>query len=223
MVIGRSVRRLCIRRSAYSCPNIRQHTQVDWTLFHGADNKGTDNAYKRPCINGINSYPPSATCMCQWIGSALVQIMVCRLFGAKLLSKLMLGYCQLDPLEQTIVTFLIKIQNFSFTNMNLKKSSEKWRPFCPSRDDLMTVTFNKFTNISPLIAEKAQFVISDTANQFCDEWEIGLLFLRLGPISGRLHMHLKPNVVLNLSFLEGTGSYSSKGCHVGHVFLLCKV
>ena len=32
----------------------------------------------------------------QWIGSALVQIMTCRLFGAKPLSKPMLGYCQLD-------------------------------------------------------------------------------------------------------------------------------
>ena len=30
-------------------------------------------------------------------GSALVQIMACRLFGAKPLSKPMLGYCQLDP------------------------------------------------------------------------------------------------------------------------------
>ena len=32
---------------------------------------------------GINSSPPSATCMWQWIASALVQIMACRLFGAK--------------------------------------------------------------------------------------------------------------------------------------------
>ena len=34
--------------------------------------------------------------MRQWIGSALVQIMACRLFGTKQLSKPMLGYCQLD-------------------------------------------------------------------------------------------------------------------------------
>ena len=31
-----------------------------------------------------------------WMGSALVQIMACRLFGAKPLSKPMLGYCQLE-------------------------------------------------------------------------------------------------------------------------------
>ena len=39
-----------------------------------------------------NSSPPSAAYRCQWTGSALVQIMACRLFGAKPLSKPMLGY-----------------------------------------------------------------------------------------------------------------------------------
>ena len=45
----------------------------------------------------INSSPPSAAYMRQWIGSALVQIMACRPFGAKPLSKQMLDYYQLDP------------------------------------------------------------------------------------------------------------------------------
>ena len=44
----------------------------------------------------FNSSPPSAAYMCQWIGSTLVQIMACRLFGAKPLSKPMMVYCQLD-------------------------------------------------------------------------------------------------------------------------------
>ena len=35
----------------------------------------------------FNSSPPSATYMRQWLGSELVQIMACRLFGAKPLSK----------------------------------------------------------------------------------------------------------------------------------------
>ena len=43
--------------------------------------------------------------MRQWIGSALVQIMACGLFGAKPLPKPMLGYCQLDPQEQISVKF----------------------------------------------------------------------------------------------------------------------
>ena len=49
----------------------------------------------------FNSSPPSATFMCQWIGSALVQIMACCLFGAKPLFKPTLGYCQLDHKGQT--------------------------------------------------------------------------------------------------------------------------
>ena len=43
---------------------------------------------------------PLSPHICQWIGWALVQIMACRLFGTKLLSKPMLGYYQLDPYEQ---------------------------------------------------------------------------------------------------------------------------
>ena len=45
----------------------------------------------------INSSPPSAAYMRQWNGSAFVQIMACRLIGAKPLSKPMMGYCQLGP------------------------------------------------------------------------------------------------------------------------------
>ena len=45
----------------------------------------------------INLYPPSAAYMRQWIGSALFQIMACRLFGEKPLPKPMLGYCELYP------------------------------------------------------------------------------------------------------------------------------
>ena len=53
----------------------------------------------------INSSPPSVANMCEWIESALVQIMARRLFGAKLLSKPMLGHCRLDPPEQTSLQF----------------------------------------------------------------------------------------------------------------------
>ena len=46
--------------------------------------------------NYVDSSAPSAAFMLQWIGSTLVQIMGCRLFGAKLLSNPVLYYCQLD-------------------------------------------------------------------------------------------------------------------------------
>ena len=45
-----------------------------------------------PSMPVRNSYLPSAACMHQWIGSALVQIMACRLDGARQLSELMLTY-----------------------------------------------------------------------------------------------------------------------------------
>ena len=77
------------------------------------------------------THPPSAAYMRQCIGSALLQIMAYYIFGAKPFSKPMLGYCQLDPQEQTSGEILIKIQNFSFTKMHLKISYAKWRPFCP--------------------------------------------------------------------------------------------
>ena len=41
----------------------------------------------------LTHLPPSATYMSQWMTSALVQIMACRLFSAKPLSKPMLTYC----------------------------------------------------------------------------------------------------------------------------------
>ena len=53
----------------------------------------------------FNASLPSVAYMSQWIGSALVQIMACRLFGAKPLSKPLSGYRQLDPKEQTSVKF----------------------------------------------------------------------------------------------------------------------
>ena len=50
-------------------------------------------------IDVFDSSPPSAAYLRQWIRSGLVQIMACRLFGAKSLSKPAVGYCQLDPEE----------------------------------------------------------------------------------------------------------------------------
>ena len=67
----------------------------------------------------INSSPTSAAYMRRWTGSALVQKMACRIFGAEPLSEPMLGFCQLDTKEQ----------NFSFTKMHVKISSAKWGQF----------------------------------------------------------------------------------------------
>ena len=55
----------------------------------------------------------------QWIRSALVKIMACHLFGAKSLSKPML--LLIRPLGTNFNETLIKIQNFSFMKMHLKR------------------------------------------------------------------------------------------------------
>ena len=58
--------------------------------------------------------------MRQRIGLPLVQIMACRLFGAKPLSKPMLGYCQLDSWEQTSVKFESENKTFHSWNCTWK-------------------------------------------------------------------------------------------------------
>ena len=76
--------------------------------------------------------------MRQWTGSALIPITACRLFGAKPLSKPILGYCQLDiQLTTNFRISLMKIQNFSFTKMRLKIYSVKWQTFCPWGNELI--------------------------------------------------------------------------------------
>ena len=69
------------------------------------------------------SYPPSAAYMCQWIGSSLVQVMACRLLGAKPLPEPMLPYCQLNSWEQISVKF--EPEFYHFQKMHLKMWSPK--------------------------------------------------------------------------------------------------
>ena len=56
--------------------------------------------------------------MRQWAGLALVQVMACRLFGAKPLPEPMLAYCQYDSWEQMSVNsnqnYIIFIQENVF-------------------------------------------------------------------------------------------------------------
>ena len=75
--------------------------------------------------------------MRQWIRSALVQIMACRLLGAKPLSKPMLCNYQLDLQEQTSMKFESKIKLFHSRKCIWKCRLSKWQPFCPGGDELM--------------------------------------------------------------------------------------
>ena len=56
--------------------------------------------------------------------------MGCRLFGVKLLSEPMLGYCQLDHWEQTPVRLYSECKTFHLKKIHLKMLSGKYRPFC---------------------------------------------------------------------------------------------
>ena len=48
----------------------------------------------------LDSTLPSASYMRRWTGSALVQVMAYRLFGAEPLPEPMLVFCQSDPWKQ---------------------------------------------------------------------------------------------------------------------------
>ena len=87
-------------------------------IFYGRLNKSSvwhNNSIPMPC-GGVNSAPTSAAYMRQWIGSTLIQIIACCLFGTKPLSKPMLGYCQLDSSEQTSVNFQSRYKLFIHEN-----------------------------------------------------------------------------------------------------------
>ena len=109
----------------------------------------------------FNSSPPSATYIRQWIGSTLVQIMACCcLFGAKPLSEsilvmpnnhgykaVVLGYCQLDPWEQTSVKFQSNYKTFHsrkciwkhclWEGAILFRGDElRWQPYLPGDNEL---------------------------------------------------------------------------------------
>ena len=71
-------------------------------------------------IQKVNSCSPSAAYMSRWTGLALVQVMACRLFGAKPLPEPMLSYCHMDPLVTNLCEIRIKIQNLSFTKCTSK-------------------------------------------------------------------------------------------------------
>ena len=68
---------VCMMNKSWSGAAMKRYgmKHITWLIYHTA-------AYKR-----------------QWTGSTLVQIIACRPLGAKLLSKPMLGCCQLDKLQ----------------------------------------------------------------------------------------------------------------------------
>ena len=78
----------------YSCfqNTSRQYISKVWI-----GNYTPQHTYQYTINVRLNSSPPSAAYLRRQIGSALFQVMACRLSGAKPLPEPMLTYCQLDP------------------------------------------------------------------------------------------------------------------------------
>ena len=101
-------------------------------------NPGNIQGNLRPLEHGVvDSFPPSAAYMRQWIGSALAQIMACRLSGTKPLSVNNASLLSIGHLRTNFSAIWIKIKTFQFTEMHLKISSANWWPFCPGGDELI--------------------------------------------------------------------------------------
>ena len=96
----------------------------------------------------IKSSPPSVAYIRKWTESALVQVMACRLFGAKPLPEPMLPYCQLDYWEQNSVKFEWEFPQFHSRKCIWNCRLPKWRPFCPGRDASKKTTIRYYLSMT---------------------------------------------------------------------------
>ena len=102
-----------------------------------------------------STHLPIVLHMCQWTGLALVQIMACRLFGAKPLPEPMLGCFQFYSWEQISEKFKWE---FSFKKMHLNLSA-KVVTILSEGDELNGISFPVWLNSqmsTPLICTHQQ-------------------------------------------------------------------
>ena len=86
----------------------------------------------------FNSSPPGTAYMRQWTGSLLVQVMACRLFGAKPLPEPVLLYCQLDSWERVSVKYESELYHLLSRKCTWKCRLSKWLPFFPGWNELLS-------------------------------------------------------------------------------------
>ena len=103
-------------------------------LINDKQRKISPKCYHWRYYSLVLTHLPIMPHICHWIGSALVQIMAYRLFGAIILTTA--GLLSFGPLWTNLSEILIKMQIISFTKMHLKISSGKCRLFCPGGDEL---------------------------------------------------------------------------------------
>ena len=113
--------------------------QQCWTpraLFTYSEQRVSICTYRAHYRTLMIRIPHHAAYMRRRTWSALIQVMACRLFGAKPLPEPINAHLLLiEPLGTNLSENRIEIQKFSFNKMHLKMSSAKWRPFCPRGDD----------------------------------------------------------------------------------------
>ena len=115
-----------------------------WCCWRQAITWATDNSYYVAMWrDSVNSSPASAAYTRQWTGSALVQVMTCRLSDAKPLPELMLPYCRMDSLERISMIFESKFYHVHSCKCIWNCHLPKWQPFCPREmsSNELTMTF----------------------------------------------------------------------------------
>ena len=123
--------------------NMILHTALQWLRQNINQFKlATDTLYiaiqSRWWIRGdeleFNSSRPRDSYMRKKTGPSLVQIMACRLFGAKPLSEPMLNYCQLETCKHISMTFwsntTVCIEENAFESVICKMASILTLPQC---------------------------------------------------------------------------------------------
>ena len=137
-------RSLADRRDSYwlELINKKEDTRyIDTT--HNWHHKHKDIHCSTSCSSDDNgwylTHLPLYRYMRQRTGSSFVQVMACRLFGARPLTELMLAYCQLYFWDHISVTFKSDFYHFRSRKCNLKCRLPKWRPFRPGGDQLINL------------------------------------------------------------------------------------
>ena len=84
---------------------------------------------------------------------SLVQVMACRLFGAKPSPEPMQAYCQLDSWKHNSVKFESDFYLVCSRKCNCKRRLPKWRPFCTEWDELTQTNLIVATCFSSMAIE----------------------------------------------------------------------
>ena len=108
-----------------SIHNIYHHIKCKYSLFSLGLN--------------LNSSPPSVAYIHLWTGSTMIQVMACRLLGAKPLPEPVLVYYQLD--SRKFQWNLNRNLSPHSTKCIWKCRLPKWWPFCPAGDWLTPLCF----------------------------------------------------------------------------------